>query len=77
MINQFTLVNEQNRLARQAAAMNARMAGNVAITQSIGSLLKGVGTAFYDWDKLGLSLLNSTNPKAWDFFDKHFGENWK
>lgn len=75
--NQFTLINEQNRLARQAAAMNARMAGNAAITQSIGSLLKGVGTAFSDWDKLGLSLLNSTNPKAWDLFDKHFGENWK
>ena len=71
--NQFTLINEQNRLARQAAAMNARMAGNAAITQSIGSLLKGVGTAFSDWDKLGLSLLNSENPKAWDFFDKHWG----
>ena len=75
--NQFTLINEQNRLARQAAAMNARMAGNAAITQSIGSLLKGVGTAFSDWDKLGLSLLNSENPKAWDLFDKHFGKNWK
>lgn len=75
--NQFALVNEQNRLARQAAAMNARMAGNAAITQSIGSLLKGVGTAFFDWDKLGLSLLNSENPKAWDFFNAHWGKNWK
>ena len=75
--NQFSLINEQNRLARQAAAMNARMAGNTAITQSIGSLLKGVGTAFSDWDKLGLSLLNSENSKAWDFFNEHWGKNWK
>lgn len=75
--NQFALVNEQNRLARQAAAMNARMAGNQAILDSAANLLQGVGTAFYDWDKIGLSLLNSENDKAWDFFNKHWGKNWK
>ena len=75
--NQFALINEQNRIDRQAAAMNARMAGNAAITKSIGSLLEGTGKAFYDYDKIGLSLLNSENTKAWDFFNEHWGKNWK
>lgn len=75
--NQFALVNEQNRLDRQAAAMSARMAGDKAILDSTANLLHGIGTAFYDYDKLGLSLLNSNNPKAWDFFNAHWGKNWK
>ena len=75
--NQFALVNEQNRIARQAAAMSARTAGNQAILDSTKNLLQGIGKGFYDHDKLGLSLLNSNNSKAWDFFDKHWGQNWK
>ena len=75
--NQFALINEQNRIDRQAAAMKARMAGDKAILDSSTNLLHGIGTAFYDWDKLGLSLLNSENSKAWDFVNEHWGKNWK
>lgn len=75
--NQFALINEQNRIDRQAAAMKARMAGDKAILDSSTNLLYGIGTALYDYDKIGLSLLNSENSKAWDFFNEHWGKNWK
>ena len=74
--NQFALVNEQNRLDRQAAAMRGRMAGDKAALDSTANLLHGVGTAFSDWDKFGLSLLNSENSNAWNLLNKHFGKSW-
>ena len=75
--NQFALVNEQNRLDRQAAAMRGRMAGDKAALDSTENLLHGIGTAFSDWDKIGLTLLNSENPNAWNLLNKHFGKSWK
>lgn len=75
--NQFALINEQNRIDRQAAAMKARMAGDKAILDSTTNLLHGIGKELYDYDKIGLSLLNSENSKAWDFFNEHWGKNWK